>query len=78
MDFGWLNNLGIILEIAGFVMILIAIRSARQEKGFDFGLGNVMSLKHPWINYVGIGLVIGGLAGQLASNAIPYWMTLRG
>jgi hypothetical protein len=74
MDLGWLNNFGIVMEIAGFIMILIAIRATKPENKSTFDsiwsdLGNVMTTKHPWVNRIGILMVIGGLVIQLASNA---------
>jgi hypothetical protein len=82
MDVVWVNNLGILMEIAGFIMILCAIKQMRPKGGgfqgiFDY-VGNVMSTRHPWVNRIGILMVIVGLGGQLASNTIPYWMTLQG
>jgi hypothetical protein len=72
MDFGWLNNFGIVMEIAGFVMILIAIRST-DVRTFDIGPDKVMSTRHPWLNRTGIFMVIIGLVGQLTSNTVPHW-----
>jgi hypothetical protein len=75
MDFGWLNNLGIELEIACFIMILIAIRSTKVEV-FAIGPDKVMSTRHPWLNRIGILMVIVGLVLQLASNTVSYWKYL--
>jgi hypothetical protein len=67
----WLNASGISLEIAGFVVLLIAIKSM-PLKGGSFSsavdyLGNVMSTRHPRVNKIGILLVIIGLGFQLAA-----------
>ena len=73
VDFGtWISNTGIVLEIIGFVMILLAVRPMPRNGGHvvtgpDY-LENVMSTKHPWINRGGIGLVILGLKGRLVSS----------
>lgn len=68
----WISNTGIILEIIGFLLVLFAVRPMAQHGGsFSGGLDyleNVMSTKHPWINRLGIGLVILGLVGQLTSS----------
>jgi hypothetical protein len=73
-----LNATGIIFEIAGFVVLLIAIKAMRKpskEKGEKVGsntsdtdyLPNVMSTRHPTDNKVGIGLVVVALVFQLTT-----------
>lgn len=69
-----LNSIGIISEIIGFIIILIAVR-ARPPGRNDFvsafsQLGNVMSNVHPKWNVMGIILIIIGLLCQLISQAV--------
>ena len=71
----WINNSGIILEIAGFIIILSAIRMVKPEGGSFTSkwdkLVNIMCTVHPRWNTIGIGLVIAGLGLQLASSFFP-------
>ena len=72
MDSGiWVNNSGIILEIIGFILILVAVRARQRGQSIVVesiqNLSNVMTTQYPWVNYVGIGLVICGLVLQLVS-----------
>jgi hypothetical protein len=72
-----LNIIGIIAEIAGFIIILFAVKMVKasdlQKKGSFSAkwdeLVNIMSTLHKNWNYVGIRLVILGLVLQLI-NAI--------
>jgi hypothetical protein len=65
----WLNVSGIILQIVGFILLLLAVKQMPFKGGsFTSGvdyLGNVMSTRHPKVNVVGISLVILGLVLQL-------------
>ena len=68
----WLNNIGIILEIMGFVLILKATGRMKQSggsftSGYDY-LENVMSITRPWFYNTGIILVIIGLAIQIVPS----------
>jgi hypothetical protein len=62
------------MEIAGFIIILFAIKMVKPEGGSFSSkwdkLGNVMSTLHPKSNFVGILLVIIGLGLQLVSSFI--------
>jgi hypothetical protein len=75
--FSELNIIGILCEIAGFIILLRAIRMVKSEdlkhKGSFTGawdeLKNIMSTLHPNWNTAGIWLIIIGLILQLV-NAI--------
>jgi uncharacterized membrane protein len=68
----WICNSGIILEIIGFILILVAVRARpRGETFIEESISqfkNVMTTQYPWLNFVGIGLVIIGLILQLVSS----------
>ena len=68
----WINVSGIILEIVGFILVLVAVKSMPMKGGgFTSGvdyLGNVMSTQHPIVNRDGIILVIAGLGLQLDNS----------
>ena len=73
MDFLKLvSNSGIILEIIGFVIMLKATGHLKQKDGgFTSGLDhveNVMSIVRPRFYYIGIGLIIAGLAIQIVPS----------
>jgi uncharacterized membrane protein len=69
------NSIAIFLEIAGFIIILVTVkhmrrtRSSDMETGFDH-LPNVVSNTNPRLYFVGIVLVIVGLAGQFVAQGI--------
>jgi uncharacterized membrane protein len=64
-----INNAGIVLEIIGFVLILLATGRMKQETGgFSSGFDhveNVMSIVRPRFYFIGIALVIVGLGIQI-------------
>ena len=68
----WTNNIGIFLEIAGFIIILLAVKAVKPGGGGSFTsqwdiVGNVMSTLHSRWNYAGIVMVIFGLILQFAT-----------
>ena len=73
MDFwNWINNFGIILEIIGFIFMLKATGHLKPSGGsytsaFDH-VENVMSIVNPRFYYIGIGLIITGLAIQIVPS----------
>jgi hypothetical protein len=72
VDTTLINSSGIIAEIIGFSLMLYAVGTMIQRGGFDIGMnkGKLMTLKYPWIHFIGIGLVIAGLFGQLTSSLL--------
>jgi hypothetical protein len=75
LDFeNWINNTGIILEIIGFLLILRATGHLKPSGGsFTSAIDNienVMSIIRPRFYYLGIVLVIVGLALQIVPSFI--------
>jgi ABC-type multidrug transport system permease subunit len=66
-----LNICGIISQITGFILLLFAVKQMPLKGGgftspVDY-LGNVMSTRHPRVNFIGIIFVILGLVFQLVA-----------
>jgi hypothetical protein len=67
-----LNIAGIILELIGFGIILLAVRAVKPKGGSFSSMWdknqNLMSTLYPKSNTLGISLVIAGLLFQLGSS----------
>lgn len=68
-----LNQFGIGMEIAGFVLMVFAVGSMRSPRGVDpiNYPASVQGLIRPWFWRIGIGLVILGLILQFTALYYP-------